>query len=148
MDRRHSSLCLLIAMIIGLFAPGCTSTRGHATSSDIEVLRVVGATMDRGVAQRTIAPRAQLLEPYGREAGVRELLARNGHASLLPSPLTPQASGLLVHVSLPGYSADGTSAVVYAEERCPDHCGWGALVRLTKTRDGWRVSSVEQLFVA
>jgi hypothetical protein len=45
----------------------------------------------------------------------------------------------LMRVSLPVYSADGCSAVVYAEGTCPYTCGAGFFYELRKDRAEWTI---------
>lgn len=51
----------------------------------------------------------------------------------------PSALGI-IRLSRPGYSRDGSQALVYVTKLCP-LCGRGEYVLLVKTRDGWAASS-------
>jgi hypothetical protein len=44
-----------------------------------------------------------------------------------------------MRVSLPAYSADGRTAVVYAEGTCPYSCGTGVYYELRNTGSKWTI---------
>jgi hypothetical protein len=85
---------------------------------------------------------------------LRSLLERN-HASATIDPGTPAQFPLAtgareqtrqsIHVSLPGYSADGGAAVIYAGSACGPPCGQGGVVLLEQNGEAWKVITVVQL---
>jgi hypothetical protein len=49
----------------------------------------------------------------------------------------------LMRISLPAYSADGRTAVVYAEGTCPYTCGAGFFYELRKSGNEWTIARSE-----
>ncbi len=85
---------------------------------------------------------------------LRSLLERN-HASATIDPGAPAQFPLAteareqtrqsIHVSLPGNSADGGAAVIYAGSACGPPCGQGGVVLLEQSGEAWKVITVVQL---
>ncbi|MCM2316693.1 MAG: hypothetical protein NDJ92_16220 [Thermoanaerobaculia bacterium] len=85
---------------------------------------------------------------------LRSLLERN-HASSTIDPGAPaqfplatgarQETRQPIHVSLPGYSADGGAAIVYAGSACGPACGQAVLVLLERSAESWKMTTVVQV---
>lgn len=85
---------------------------------------------------------------------LRSLLERNHASSTIDPgapaqfPLAPGAHGKTrqpIHVSLPGYSADGGAAIVYAGSACGPACGQAILVLLERSGESWKMTTVVQV---
>lgn len=148
---------------------GCTSSVSQVVVGRCEPddTRVIAATVQAtsGWPPAPVLVDSVDLDVYANElrrldavdvppALLRALLERN-HASSTIDAGTPAqfplATGALqgarqpIHVSLPGYSADGGAAIVYAGSACGPACGQAIVVLLERSAESWKMTTVVQV---
>jgi hypothetical protein len=168
-NRRASIRLTLKAAFVGFLLAGCeTSTEklivGQCEPDDTRVIAAAVQAMS-GWPPAPVFESSVDLDAYADDLRkldaadvpprlIRSLLERN-HASATIDPGTPAQFPLAtaareqtrqsIHVSLPGYSADGGAAVIYAGSACGPPCGQGGVVLLERSGDTWKVTTVVEL---
>lgn len=95
------------------------------------------------------------LDPADVPPGLLRALLERNHASSTIDAGTPAQFPLAtgaplggrqsIRVSLPGYSANGGAAIVYAGSACGPACGQAIVVLLERHADAWTMTSVVPL---